>query len=308
MTVLETLTAAAGYLTKHGIESPRLNAEHLLAHVLGKKRLDLYLEFDRPLSDAERAPLRELIRDRGNGRPLQHLMGTAEFFGRSFLCDTRALIPRPETEQLVEIVLAIVAPTPSTSPSSSLNPQPPGASGAAQGGQASTLLDIGTGSGVIALTLALELPGAEVSATDISPAALELAKGNANRHTLGNSVTFFEADLFPPGETRFDLIIANLPYIASADLASLQLEVRQDPALALDGGPDGLAVIERLITQSPHRLTEGGTLALEIGHNQAARVREILAKHGFQKIAIRKDFHEIERFVLASQKDKGGLF
>lgn len=305
MTVLETLTAAAGYLNKHGIESPRLNAEHLLAHVLGKKRLDLYLEFDRPLSDAERAPLRELIRDRGTGRPLQHLLGTAEFFGRSFLCDTRALIPRPETEQLVEIVLAIVAPTPS--PSSSLKPKPVVVSGAAQGGQAPTLLDIGTGSGVIAITLALELPGAEVSATDISPAALELAKGNASRHTLGDTVTFSEADLFPPGETRFDLIIANLPYIASGDLASLQPEVRQDPALALDGGPDGLAIIERLITQSPHRLAEGGTLALEIGHDQAARVHEILTKNGFQKIAIRRDFHEIERFVLASRKDKGGL-
>jgi len=281
MTVLETLTAATGYLTKHGVESPRLNAEHLLAHSLGKKRLDLYLEFDRPLSDAERAPLRDLVRDRGNGKPLQHLLGTAEFFGRSFLCDSRALIPRPETEQLVELILA------------NLKTQP------------ATLLDVGTGSGVIALTLALERPGVTVSATDLSADALALAKDNASRHALGETVNFFQADLFPPGETRFDLIVANLPYIPSGDLPALQPEVQRDPALALDGGPDGLSIITRLISHCPQRLAEGGTLALEIGHDQAPRVRDILNENGFQNIAIHKDFQDLERFVLASRKDEG---
>jgi len=284
MTVLETLTAAAGYLTKHGIESPRLNAEHLLAYVLGKKRLDLYLEFDRPLSDAERAPLRDLIRERGSGKPLQHLLGTAEFFGRSFLCDARALIPRPETEQLIELVL------------STLNSQPL----AAKGGQDSTLLDIGTGSGVIAITMALERPEAAVFATDISPEALSLARENASRHSR-ETITFSTADLFPAGEERFDLIIANLPYIASGDLPALQREVRQDPLTALDGGPDGLAIIERLIARSPGRLTTGGTLALEIGHDQAARVTKILAQHGFEKIAVHRDYQEIGRFVVATR-------
>jgi len=274
MTVLETLTAAAGYLTKHGIESPRLNAEHLLAHVLGKKRLDLYLEFDRPLSDAERAPLRDLIRERGNGKPLQHLMGTAEFFGRSFLCDARALIPRPETEQLIELLL------------STLNPQP------------STILDIGTGSGVIAITMAIERPEAAVFATDVSPEALNLARENASRHSR-ETISFSEADLFPAGDECFGLIVANLPYIASGDLPALQREVQSDPLTALDGGPDGLAIIERLIVRSPDRLAPGGSIALEIGHDQAERVTAFLGENNFRDIAVHTDYQNVQRFVLA---------
>jgi len=260
------------------VESSRLNAEHLLAHVLGKKRLDLYMEFDRPLSEAERAPLRDLIRDRGAGKPLQHLLGTAEFFGRSFLCDARALIPRPETEQLIELILQSKAQH-----------------------QGSKVLDVGTGSGVIAITLALELPGVSVSATDLCAKALTLALENASRHSLVETLTFSETDLFPEDGARFDLIVANLPYIASDDLAALQREVLRDPFSALDGGPDGLAIIERLILKAPERLNSGGTLALEIGHDQAARVSEILARHGFEKIAVHRDYQEVERFVVASR-------
>jgi release factor glutamine methyltransferase len=272
MTVLEVLTAASGYLEKRSIESPRLNAEHLLAYVLGKKRLDLYLEFDRPLSETERAPLRDLIRERGNGKPLQHLLGTAEFFGRSFLCDARALVPRPETEELVEFVLE----------------QKP-----------SKILDVGTGSGVIALTLALKLPAAQVSAIDISPAALSLARENAKRLALEERVTFHEGDLLPDGDAAFDCIVANLPYVATPDMAALQKEVTFDPASALDGGLDGLDLVRRLIEIAPARLEPGAMMALEIGHDQAARVARIFSEWGYNDIAVRKDLQNVERFVAA---------
>ena len=219
MTLLQVLTAATSYLQRHGVDHPRLNAEHLLAHVLGKKRLDLYLEFDRSLLEAERAPFRELIRDRGTGKPLQHLLGTAEFFGRSFTSDPRALVPRPETEQLVELVIQNLGSGPADM----------------------NILDIGTGCGVIAITLALESPLAAIWATDISVEALSLARENALRHSV--KINFHRANLFPPGANRFDWIVANLPYIASDELATLQPEVQHDPPAALDGGPDGLCQI-----------------------------------------------------------------
>lgn len=276
MTVLEVLTAASGYLEKHGVESPRLNAEHLLAHVLGKKkRLDLYLEFDRPLSDAERAPLRDLIRKRGERVPLQHLLGTAEFFGRTFLCDGRGLIPRPETEQLIELVKAQIQ-----------NPH-------------SNILDVGTGSGVIAITLALEWPEATLTALDISPAALALTAENVARHNLTGRVTLHEGDLLPESGGPFDLIVANLPYITTGDMAGLQREVLFDPASALDGGPDGLDLVRQLIADAPPRLVPSGMLALEIGHDQAARVAELFQEQGYTDIAISRDYENVERFVTA---------
>jgi release factor glutamine methyltransferase len=278
MTVLEVLTAASGYLRDRGVESPRLNAEHLLAHVLGRRRLDLYLEFDRPLSDAERAPLRDLVRDRGMGRPLQHLLGTTEFFGRLFLSDGRALVPRPETEQLVELFL-----------------EEPRCRDAA-----TSVLDIGTGSGVIAITLALQLPLAAVAATDISSEALGLARENAARHSLSGKIVFSEADLFPSGSGRFASIVANLPYIASAELASLQREVRHDPLVALDGGPDGLCLIRRLIEAAPARLAPGGLLIMEIGHDQAAKVATQLVSQAYRDVRVHKDYQGFERFVTAS--------
>lgn len=273
MTVLETLTAAAGYLDKHEVESPRLNAEHLLAHVLGKKRLDLYMEFDRPLSDAERAPLRDLIRERGQGKPLQHLLGTAEFFGRSFLCDNRALIPRPETEQLVELVMAQ--------------------------GKHARILDVGTGSGVIAITLALEQPEAAVFATDIAPSALSLARENAARHGLDNKIAFEGIDLLPAFTDNFDLIVANLPYIASEEIPALQREVRHDPLNALDGGPDGLVLVEKLIVLAPQKLVAGGLMALEIGHDQSERVEALFQREGYRDILTTTDLQGERRFVSA---------
>ena len=280
MTVLEVLKAAAGYLKDHGVEHPRLNAEHLLAHVLGKKRLDLYLEFDRSLSEAERAPFRQLIRDRGTRKPLQHLLGTAEFFGRSFVSDARALVPRPETEQLVELVIQHLAGGP----------------------EEVRILDVGTGSGVIAITLALEFPRSAVWATEVSVEALSLARENAIRHSV--QVNLHQANFFPAVDERFDCIVANLPYIISEELADLQREVQHDPPAALDGGPDGLSHIRSLIESAPEHLTPNGSLALELGQGQAKVVSSELAALGYREVRTWKDYQGIERFAIASRPQK----
>jgi release factor glutamine methyltransferase len=272
MPLLEVLKGASDYLGKQGVESPRLNAEHLLAHVMGVKRLELYLQFDRPLGEKERAPLRELVRNRGTGIPLQHLLGTVEFCGRVFKSDLRALIPRPETEQLVERALTY--------------------------GPLTSILDVATGSGVIPISLALERPGAMVTATDISPDALSLARENAS--LLGaERILFHQSDLMPPGEERFDLITANLPYIPSGEIAGLSREVRHDPILALDGGADGLDLVHRLIPLASTRLAPGGHLLLEIGAGQSEAVTALLAGHNYRDIAALPDYQGVLRFVEA---------
>ncbi len=276
MTVLKIIVSATGYLEKHGVEQPRLHAEHLLAHVLGLKRLELYMQFDRTLSDAERAPIRELVRSRSTGVPLQHLMGTAAFFGREFLCDSRALIPRPETEQLVEFLLREIKEQ--SSP---------------------TLIDVGTGSGIIALTLALERPDATVHSSDISPDALALAQENAARHGLDGRVHFHEADLLPREFPTPNWIVANLPYIPHTDIAGLSREVQNDPITALDGGADGLVLIRRLVEMAVERATSQFGIALEIGHDQSGAVSDLLATHNFRDIRPMRDYQEVERFVFA---------
>ena len=273
--LLEVLRGTERYLADRGVENPRLNAEHLLAHALGLKRMELYLQFDRPLTEAERAPLRDLVKRRGAREPLQHVLGTAEFHGRTFLSDKRALVPRPETEQLVELALEI-----------------------AKKHSTPTLLDIGTGSGVIALTLAIELPSATVHATDVSPDALALAAENTARHALAGRITFTQADLLPPGDTKFDLIIANLPYIPADEIPSLSPEVRHDPVSALDGGPDGLDLIRRLIETAPDRLAPGGALLLEIGAGQADAVNALLSARKFRDISVRPDYQNTPRFAV----------
>ena len=273
--LLEVLRGTERYLADRGVENPRLNAEHLLAHALGLKRMELYLQFDRPLTETERAPLRDLVKRRGTREPLQHVLGTAEFHGRTFACDKRALVPRPETEQLVELALEI-----------------------AKAHAAPTLLDIGTGSGVIALTLALEIPAASIHATDLSPDALALTAENAARHAITDRVTFHQADLLPPGAAKFDLIIANLPYIPADEIAALSPEVRHDPHAALDGGPDGLDLIRRLIDTAPDRLAPGGALLLEIGAGQTDAVNALLSARKFRDISVRPDYQNIPRFAV----------
>ena len=270
-TVLEVIQATTPYLQKNGVESARLNIEHLLAHVLGKKRMDLYMEFDQPLEDAVLEPLRALVKRRAAGEPLQHLLGTVEFFGRTFLCDKRALVPRPETEQLVELLAA-------ESP-------------------AARVLDVGTGSGVIALSLAAAWPEAHVEAVDVSGDALALARENATRLGLTERVTFSNGSLLENVIGEFQLIVANLPYIAAVEISTLAREVQHDPMIALTDGADGFSLIERLIATAPKYLR--GLLALEIGHDQSPRVCEALAAHNFQDIRPLADYQGRQRFVFA---------
>ena len=275
MSLLDVLKGASEFLGKQGVEQPRLNAEHLLAHVMGLNRMDLYLQFDRPLGENERAPLRDLVRRRGTGLPLQHLLGTVEFCGRTFKSDARALIPRSETEQLVERALTYKS--------------------------LSNILDVGTGTGVIPLTLTLERPEAKVTATDISHEALSLAQENAVLLDV-EKITFLEADLIPLklSETGpFDLITSNLPYIPSGDIAGLSREVRHDPLLALDGGVDGLDLIVRLAPLAAEQLAPEGHLLLEIGIDQSEQVIACLAGHNYRDIIALPDYQGILRFIEA---------
>jgi release factor glutamine methyltransferase len=273
MTVLEVLQSTTAYFKKRDIESPRLNAEHLLAHALQRKRIELYLEFERPLEEAELAPLRELVRRRGQGEPLQHLLGTVEFAGRIFLCDKRALVPRPETEQLVDLLKSQI-----TDPKSKI-------------------LDVGTGSGVIALTLAAQLPEAEVDAVDVSEEALALARENAARLELLDRVRFAKSDLLTEVEGMFDLIVANLPYVASGERPALSREVLHDPAVSLFAGERGDELVRELIHAAPARLRPGGMLALEVGIGQADDLAVLLAEKNYHDIAAIRDYCGVTRFL-----------
>jgi release factor glutamine methyltransferase len=276
-TVLEVLQSTTAYFEKHKVESPRLNAEHLIGHVLGKTRMDLYLEFERTLSEAELIPLRDLVKRRGQGEPLQHLLGTIEFCGQTFAIDKRALVPRPETEEMVELLASEV------------------------GDQRSEvrIVDVGTGSGVIALSLAKKFPQAEVFAIDISDDALALARENAARLGLSERVQFRKGDLLENLDERFDLIVANLPYVSMQDRHILAREVLHDPEVALFAGPSGEELVRRLIEQGPGRLAAGGLLALEIGINQSEGLTELLRQKNYHDIQSKKDYSGITRFLLA---------
>jgi release factor glutamine methyltransferase len=275
MTVLDVLQSTTAYFKKRKIDNPRLNAEHLLAHVLGQKRLDLYLEFERELTESELVPLRDLVRRRGEGEPLQHLLGTVEFCGHTFLCDSRALVPRPETEELVELLKSEVR-----------NPE-------------SEILDVGTGSGVIALALAKEFSEAEISGTDISEDALALARENAARFHLNDRVRFFKSNLLENVDGVFDLIVANLPYIAAQDRHTLSREVLHDPEVALFVGGQGDELVRELIGQAPARLRPGGMLALEVGLGQSEALLSILAGKNYRDICSKNDYSGRPRFLFA---------
>ena len=275
MTVLEVLQSSADYFKKRKIDNARLNAEQLLAHVLGRKRIELYLEFERDLIEPELVPLRELVRRRGEGEPLQHLLGTIEFCGLTFLCDKRAMVPRPETEELVELLQSKIQ------------------------NLKSTIVDVGTGSGVIALSLAAKFSEAKVHASDISEEALALARENAERLGLSERVQFRKNDLLENLGERFDVIVANLPYISMQDRQSLSREVLHDPETALFGGERGDELVGKLIEQAPEHFQPNGLLALEIGIGQSQSLSELLAQKNYHDIESKRDYAGIPRFLFA---------
>jgi release factor glutamine methyltransferase len=279
--VLEVLQATTNYFKKRDIDSPRLNAEHLLAHVLERKRIELYLEFERQLGELELAPMRELVRRRGEGEPLQHLLGTVEFCGLTFLCDKRALVPRPETEELVELVQSKIE------------------NRSKSDAHRSTIVDVGTGSGVIALSLAKKFPDAKVFAVDVSDDALSLARENAARLGLSDRVEIRKGDLLEDFGERFDVIVANLPYIAMKDRESLARDVLHDPEVALFAGDHGNEIIHRLIEQAPGFLEPEGLLALEIGLGLAEELHAFLAQKKWRDIEMKNDYQGVTRFLFA---------
>jgi release factor glutamine methyltransferase len=230
------------------------------------------------LSPRELEPLREKVRRRAEGEPLQHVLGHWDFFGRRFKTDRRALIPRPETELLVEAVLKELATCEES---------------------ARRLVDVGTGCGILAITFALERPQLEVSAVDLSDSALALARENAEALGVSDRVAFRRADLLDQMEGPFHWIVANLPYIPTADLNTLQREVQFDPALALDGGKDGLTIVKRLIESVSGKIAPNGVIALELGQGQAQQVRGFLVDQNYRDISMRKDYQGVERLLIA---------
>ena len=273
--LLEVLQSTTAYFTNHKIENPRLNAEQLLAHTLRLSRMDLYLEFERNLTENELRPLRDLVKRRGQGEPLQHLLGTVEFCGHTFAIDKRAMVPRPETEELVELLQSRIE------------------------NRESKIIDVGTGSGVIALSLAAEFPEAETYAIDISEDALSLARENAAQLRLSERVRFQKSDLLENVSERFDLIVANLPYISMQDRHLLARDVLHDPEVALFGGPSGDELVRKLIEQASVHLEPGGLLALEIGLGQAEGLSDFLRQKNYHDIELKKDYSGISRFLLA---------
>jgi release factor glutamine methyltransferase len=275
--LLETLTAGTGYLDKHGVEEARLNMEHLLAHVLGCRRLDLYLRFGEVLREDDLVKLRDLTRRRADGEPLQHLLGTVDFLGNELISDHRALIPRPETEHLVDWIIREVK--------------------AGRLAKPARVLDMATGSGCIGLSLAAVWKESRVMLADVSEDALDLARMNASRLGL-HAVQLVRSDLFEKITGRFDLVTANLPYIPSREIAGLSREVRKDPVLALDGGPDGMDIIRRFLIDVRPFLDADAFIALEVGHDQGAIVAALAEAQGFQQVRLMADLAGIERFVL----------
>ncbi|MEM9185571.1 MAG: peptide chain release factor N(5)-glutamine methyltransferase [Planctomycetota bacterium] len=258
-TIGKLLTWTAEFLASRGSDSARLDAEVLLAHARGCKRIDLYTVFDEPAPDGVRDAFKKLVKRRGDGEPVAYLVGKKEFYSLEFEVTGDTLIPRPETE-LIVVRLTDLAKE-------------------AGGGEAIKVCDVGTGSGVLAVCAAKYLENANVLATDASPAALEVAKRNADRHGVGGRTFFVEADLFPAHkpDMRLDYIVSNPPYITTDELTRLSAGVADyEPRLALDGGPEGTTVIERLLPAAARQLKPGGVLLIEISPMIAERVEGLV--------------------------------
>jgi len=299
--ILDVINKTTPYFEKQGIESPRLTIELLLAHLLQKKRLQLYLEFERELDEKTLGALREMVKRRAAGEPLQYITGETEFCGLRLLVDKRVLIPRPETELLVEkIVERLNAERPQAG-----TPVPP---------KPVVMVDVGTGSGCIAIALAKKLMTTDrdaratkggdtvIYATDVSKEALEVARGNAKLHQVEKIVRFLESDLVGkfPSSSPVDVIVSNPPYIADGEMAKLPKEVRDfEPVRALAAGEDGLKVIRRLVMDAKRILSPSGFMALEIGAGQRAAVEDFMRQQGYEILEVAKDLQGHERVIVA---------
>lgn len=281
MTLLEGIQKSAEFLAGKGIDSPRLQAELLLAHLLKMPRMHLYLNFARMLSAAETDRLRELVRRRGQREPLQHIVGSTSFCGLELEVNPEVLIPRPETELLAEAGWDFLS---------------------SQGSLGANALDFGTGSGCIAIALAVKCPGVEVWALDASPEALKVARANAARHQVSERIRFEEGERLEalPGAIRFNLVICNPPYIPTAEIETLQPEVRDhDPRRALDGGADGLGFFRMLAACAAPWLKGGGRIMVELGDGQAGAVQGLFEGQKWVVEAVRQDYAGHPRILIA---------
>jgi release factor glutamine methyltransferase len=282
VTVLETIQKSAEFLAKRGVESPRLQAELLLAHLLKMPRMKLYLNFERPLTEQETEALRQFVKRRGLREPLQHIIGSTSFCGYEIAVDCRALVPRPETEILAELGWTFLSTV----------------------GSGQTALDFGTGTGCIAIAVAAKCPAARVIAIDVSADTLALAAENARTNNVAR-IEFFHGDGFAaqPGGARFDLIISNPPYIPTAEIETLQPEVRDfDPRPALDGGADGLDFYRMFAAQAGPLLKPGGKVMLEFGDGQAPAVRKLFEDEKWIVEAVKDDYSQRARILIATWK------
>ncbi|MBV9463939.1 MAG: peptide chain release factor N(5)-glutamine methyltransferase [Verrucomicrobiae bacterium] len=282
MKILELIQKTTAFFQKKNVPEPRLNVEWLVAHALRIKRLDLYLQFERELSEGELEPLRELVRRRAEREPLQYILGETEFFGRKYHVDRRALIPRRETEHLIEAALLKLP-----------------ADFACRG------VDLGTGSGVLAITLALERPASKWLLIDASDDALALASENARQHGLGKDRVEFRRSSWwsaVSADERFDLIVSNPPYVRADELERLQPEIlRHEPAAALDGGADGLAAYREIIAGAAAHAAESANAILEIGFDQAEAVASIFRQAGWKPAKPIRDLQGHARVIMASR-------
>lgn len=298
MTVLEVIQKSAEFLTKKGVDSPRLQTELLLAHVLKLPRMKLYLNFERVLTNVELDAVRELVKRRGRREPLQHITGSTSFCGLEMSVNRNVLVPRPETELLAEAGWEFLGKH------STSNIQHPTSNAELAGSEtgAPTALDFGTGSGCIAIALAVKCPAARIVALDASAEALAMAKQNSERNNVADRIEFLHGDGFAALSqgASFDLLISNPPYIPSAEIATLQPEVREfDPRAALDGGVDGLDFYRRLAAEASPFLKPHGKIMLEFGDGQAGDIRTIFEAQKWCVESIREDYTKRPRILIA---------